>query len=200
VLHRWNAAVMTLLIIGLIVFIGTHSVRIVADDWRNRQIAGIGENRWKLLVSVVSLAGFVLMVWGYGQTRAGPDLWAAPVWMRHVTALLTIPAFVLVVAAYVPRNHLKAAIGHPMVAGVKLWAFAHLIANTRPADIALFGTFLVWAVIAFIASRRRDRRTRARYPPGELTRDVVAVAIGLAAWAAFAFYGHEWLIGVRPFR
>ncbi len=191
---------MTILMLGLIVFIGAHSVRIVAADWRERQIANIGEQRWKGLLSFVSLVGFVMMVWGYGLTRVGPDLWPAPVWLRHITALLTVPAFVLVVAAYIPRNHMKAAIGHPMLAGVKLWAFAHLIVNTRPGDIVLFGAFLVWAIIAFIASRRRDRRNHTRYPPGEMSRDVVAVVVGLVAWAAFAFYGHEWLIGVRPFR
>jgi len=190
---------MTLLILGLAVFIGTHSLRIVADDWRAKQIADIGENRWKGLFALIALAGFVVMAWGYGLARTGPDLWAEPLWVRHITALLTMPAFVLVVAAYVPRNHMKAAIGHPMLAGVKLWAFAHLIANTRPGDILLFGTFLVWATIAFVASRRRDRRNRTRYPPGELSRDVLAATVGLIAWAAFAFYGHERLIGVRPF-
>ena len=191
---------MAILILGLVIFIGAHSVRSLAENWRNWQVARLGENRWKLWFAVVSLVGFALMVWGYGLTRTGPDWWPAPVWLRHVTALLTIPAFVLIVAAYVPRNHMKAAIGHPMLAGVKLWAFAHLIVNTRPGDLVLFGTFLAWAIVAFIASRRRDRRNHTHYPSGELSRDVAAVVIGLAAWAAFALYAHEWLIGVRPFR
>jgi uncharacterized membrane protein len=190
---------MEALVLGLLIFLGAHSVRIFADGWRSRQIARMGENRWKGLYSLLSLVGLVLIVWGYGQTRAAPDLWTPPVWTRHVAALLTLPAFVLLAAAYVPRNHMKAAIGHPMVAGVKLWALAHLLANGRPGDVVLFGAFLVWAVLDFVSSRRRDRAAGTTYPAGTLSGDLLAVAIGLIAWVLFAFYGHQWLIGVRPF-
>lgn len=189
---------MIVLILGLILFLGAHSVRIFAYDWRMAQVARLGEKRWKGLVTVVSIVGLVLIVVGYGSTRDAAELWNPPLWTRHLTALLTLPAFVLLVAAYVPGNHLKAAIGHPMVAGVKLWAFAHLISNGRPGDLVLFGAFLAWAIVDFISSRRRDRRAGTRYPPGTLQGDVKAVAIGLVAWVLFAFYGHAWLIGVAP--
>ncbi|NDP43449.1 MAG: NnrU family protein, partial [Aromatoleum sp.] len=149
---------MSVLILGLIVFLGAHSVRIIADDWRSAQVARLGAGGWKGVYALVSLAGFVLIVWGFGQARLDPVvLWHPPTWTRHVAGLLTLVAFVLVTAAYVPGNHLKAAVGHPMVAGVKVWAFAHLLANGTLADVVLFGSLLGWAVIDFISARRRDR-------------------------------------------
>lgn len=169
-----------------------------ADGWRSRQIARLGEKRWKGLYALVSLAGLVLIVWGYGLTRAAPDWWSPPLWTRHLATLLTVLSFVLLATAYVPKNHLKATLGHPMLAGVKLWAFAHLISNGRPGDVLLFGAFLAWAIVAFISARRRDRAAGTRYAPGTLSGDLLAAAIGLIAWALFAFYGHQWLIGVRP--
>jgi uncharacterized membrane protein len=191
---------MTLLIAGLLLFLGAHSVRIVAEPWRAAQIARRGEERWKLVYSVVSIAGFALLVYGFGVARGTPVvLWAAPVWTRHLAALLLLPAFVLVVAAYVPRNRIKAAVGHPMIAGVKLWAFAHLLTNGRLADVVLFGAFLAWAIADFIASRRRDRAAGTRYPPGTMARDAITVIVGLVAYGLFAFVLHGPLIGVRPF-
>lgn len=191
---------MTYLILGLLLFLGIHSVRIFADDWRTARIASTGEKPWKRIVSIVSIAGFVLIVWGYGQARLEPVvLYSPPIWTRHLAALLTIPAFVLIVAAYVKGNRIKARIGHPMVAGVKLWAFAHLLANGMLADVILFGSFLVWAILSFIAARRRDRVAGVVYPVGPVSKDVTAIVIGLAAWAVFAFWLHGPLIGVRPF-
>jgi uncharacterized membrane protein len=191
---------MTLLIAGLLLFLGAHSVRIVAEPWRAAQIARRGEERWKRAYSVVSIAGFALLVYGFGVARGMPVvLWAAPVWTRHLAALLLLPAFVLVVAAYVPRNRIKAAVGHPMIAGVKLWAFAHLLTNGRLADVVLFGAFLAWAIADFIASRRRDRAAGTRYPPGTTARDAITVIVGLVAYGLFAFVLHGPLIGVRPF-
>ena len=191
---------MAALLLGLLVFLGVHSVRIFADGWRSAQIARAGTGAWKAIYSIVSLAGFAMIVWGYGQTRLAPvDLWFPPAWSRHAAALLTLPAFVLLAAAYVPGTRIKAAVGHPMVAGVKLWAFAHLLSNGRLGDVVLFGAFLAWAIADFIASRRRDRAAGTRYPAGPVSRDVLAVAIGVVAWAAFAFALHGWLIGVRPF-
>jgi uncharacterized membrane protein len=189
---------MEVLLFGLLLFFGTHSVRIFADGWRSRQIARLGENRWKGLYSLVSLAGLVVIVWGYGLTRTALDWWSPPLWTRDLAALLTIPSFVLLVAAYVPKNHLKAALGHPMLAGVLLWALAHLIANGRPGDTLLFGAFLAWTIVAFISARRRDRAAGTRYAAGTLSGDLMVTAIGLLAWALFAFYGHQWLIGVQP--
>jgi uncharacterized membrane protein len=190
---------MIVLILGLMVFLGAHSVRIVADDFRTRQIARLGELKWKGAFSVVSLAGFALIVWGYGLARAEPVLlWNPPPWTRYLAVLLTIPAFVLFAAAKGPVTRIKAAVGHPTVAGVKVWAVAHLIANGTLADVLLFGAFLAWAVADFAAARRRDRASGQRYQAGPIAHDVVAVVVGLAAWAVFALWLHAWLIGVRP--
>ncbi|GIL03561.1 hypothetical protein FBR04_20735 [Betaproteobacteria bacterium PRO7] len=191
---------MTLLILGLVLFLGMHSTRIVADGFRSAQVARLGLNGWKAIYSVVSIAGFVLLVYGYGLARESPTvLFVPPPWMRHVTALLTIPAFVLLAAAYVPGTRIKRAVGHPMVAGVKIWAFAHLLSNGTLADVVLFGTFLAWAVFDYVAARRRDRASGTVYATGPVARDVTAVAIGLAAYVVFAFWLHAWWIGVRPF-
>lgn len=191
---------MSLLILGLIVFLGTHSVRIFADSWRKAQIARVGQGTWKGLYSLVSIAGFVLLIWGYGRARADTAvLWQPPAWTNYPAALFTLAAFVLVAAAYVPGTRIKGALHHPMLLGVKSWAFAHLIANGTLADVVLFGAFLVWAIVDFAASRRRDRVAGTAYPAGTAVRDAIAIAIGVAAWAIFAFYLHERWIGVRPF-
>lgn len=191
---------MRYLILGLIIFLGTHSVRIFAEDWRTRAIARIGPLPWKGVYSLVSIAGFVLLVWGYGQARLTSGvLYDPPLYMRHVASLLMLISFVLVAAAYVPGNHLKAALGHPMVAGVKLWAFAHLLSNGRVADVILFGAFLAWAIVDFIVARKRDRAAGTRYAAGSAARTVLTVIAGVAAWAGFALWAHLWLIGVRPF-
>ena len=191
---------MSSLILGLVVFLGVHSTRIFAEPWRAKRIAEMGEGKWKGLYSLASLAGLVLIVYGYGEARADPVmLWNPPVWTRHLASLLTLPAFVLLTAAYVPGNNIKAKIGHPMVAGVMLWAFAHLIANGTLADLLLFGSFLVWAAADFISSRRRDRVAGVRYAAGAAARDAMTVVIGLVAWAVFAFWLHARWIGVQPF-
>jgi uncharacterized membrane protein len=191
---------MTLLVLGLVLFLGSHSSRIFAEGWRAGRIAAMGELGWKAVYSIVAIAGFVLIVYGYGEARQSPvSLWNPPVWTRHLAALLTIPAFVLLAAAYVPGNRIKAAVGHPMVAGVKVWAFSHLVANGTLADLVLFGSFLAWAVVDFIAARKRDRAAGTRYPAGSTAKDLVVIVVGLAAWAGFAFWAHGAWIGVRPF-
>jgi len=191
---------MLLLVAGLVVFLGVHSVRIVADDWRTARIAAVGERAWKLAYTVVSLAGFALLVYGYGQARQATTLlWQPPVWTRHAAAALVLVAFVLVAAAYVPGTRIRSAVGHPMILGVKVWAFAHLLANGTVADVVTFGAFLAWAIVDYAASRRRDRAAGVTYPPGPSARDAIAIAAGALAWAVFAFWLHGPLIGVRPF-
>ena len=191
---------MTLLLLGLAIFLGVHSIRIVADASRTAVIARIGAGSWKAVYSLLSIAGFVLLVIGYGAAREAPVvLYAPPAWARHLAALLTMPAFVLLAAAYVPGNGIKRAVGHPMVAGVKLWALAHLMANGTLADVVLFGGFLLWAVASFTAARRRDRAAGTPRPAGSGARTAIAVVVGLLAWAAFAFALHRPLIGVGPF-
>ena len=191
---------MIYLIAGLIVFLGVHSVRIVAEDWRTRTIARMGENPWKGVYSLLSIAGFVLLVWGYGQARQmGVVLYDTPVFTRHIAGLLMLVSLVLLVAAYVPRNHIKAGIGHPMIVGVKVWAFSHLLANGRLSDVGLFGAFLAWAVLDFIAARKRDRRLGTVYPAGSMLGTGLTLLGGVILWGVFVAGLHLWLIGVPPF-
>ena len=191
---------MTVLILGLLLFLGVHSVRIFAEGWRGAQIARFGETGWKLVYSLVSLIGLVVLIHGYGMSRADPVLvWNPPIWTRHLAALLTLPAFILLAAAYVPGNRIKAALGHPMILGVKVWAFSHLLANGRLGDIVLFGAFLLWAVLDFRAARQRDRASPVTRPAGGLAGDAITLVAGLVGWAVFALYLHTWLIGVPVF-
>ena len=190
---------MGMLILGLVLFLGVHSTRIVADGWRTAMIRRLGALKWKGLYTLLSLAGFALVVWGFGLARQQPvALWSPPFYMRHVAWLLTLIAFVLLAAAYVPRNAIKARLHHPMVLGVMFWAAAHLLTNGNRAHAVLFGSFLVWAVLSFFAARKRDRAAGTSYPAGTTSGTAMTVLAGIAAWAAFAFWAHGLLIGVRP--
>ncbi len=193
---------MTVLLLGLVLFLGIHSVRVVAEDWRQRRIDAMGLNGWKGAYSLVSAVGLALIVWGYGLARAEPAvLWVPPKGMAHAASLLTLVAFVLLAAAYVPRNRIKSKLRHPMVLGVKVWALAHLLSNGTLADVLLFGSFLLWAVLSFKAARRRDEEALVSGWPAHSTtpNTLTAVGIGVVAWAVFAFWAHGVLIGVRPF-
>jgi uncharacterized membrane protein len=194
----WQNPPMIWFILGLTLFLGVHSTRVFAEGWRAATIARIGEGPWKGIYTVLSIAGFVLLVWGYGQARQQVPLWDPPAFMRHVTALLMLPVFILFVAAYVPRNGIKAKLHHPQVLSVKLWALAHLLSNGNLADVLLFGGFLAWAILSFTAARKRDRAAGKVYPAGTMQGTVVCVVVGLAIYAAFVFGLHTWLIGVRP--
>ncbi|HET6552575.1 MAG TPA: NnrU family protein [Dyella sp.] len=190
---------MAVLILGLVLFLGVHSVRIFANDWRSRQVARLGDKGWKGLYTLVSITGFALIIWGFGLARQHPVLlYVPPLALRHLNALFTLLAFILVVAAYVPGNHFKARLGHPMLVGVKAWAFGHLLATGMLHDVLLFGAFLLWAVVDFISARRRDRAAGVSYPAGTTKGDVIVLVAGVVAWAAFAFWLHGWLIGVKP--
>jgi len=191
---------MIYLIAGLLIFFSVHSVRVFAEGWRTQRIAGLGAGAWKGIYSLLAIAGFVLIVYGYGLSRQAPvDLWMPPLWTRHAASLLTLPAFILLAAAYVPGTAIKARLKHPMTLAVKFWAIAHLLSNGRLADVLLFGSFLVWAVLVFSAARRRDRALGTRYSSAGWLRDAIAVVIGIGAWLAFALYLHGAWIGVRPF-
>lgn len=190
---------MQLLIIGLFVFLGVHLLPLLFPRWRQRQIARFGERGWKGLFALVALVGFVLVCWGFGRARQLPlVLYAPPLALQHANALFTLVAFVLLAAAYVPRNHLKAALGHPMLLGVVVWASGHLLATGMLHDVVLFGAFLSWALLMAVVLRQRDRLAGTPYPAGTLRGDLLAVAIGVAAWALFAFWLHRVLIGVDP--
>lgn len=193
---------MTYLAIGLILFLGVHSVRIFAESWRQQRLNTLGEAAWKGTYSLISVAGFALLIWGYGVARQNPVvLWVPPVGMRHVASLLTLVSFVLLAAAYVPRNAFKQRLKHPMVLSVKVWAFAHLLSNGNLADVVLFGSFLVWAALSFRAARLRDAAAvvASELSHSLVSRTALTVAVGVGAWAAFALWAHAPLIGVRPF-
>jgi len=189
---------MVYLVLGLVLFLGVHSVRIVADDWRSQTVARIGANRWKAAYSAVSLFGFLLIIWGFSQARLMPtQLWSPPLGMRHLAWLLTWLAFVLLAAAYVPGNGIKARLHHPMVLAVKTWALAHLLVNGNLAHVVLFGSFLVWAVFDFSVARRHDRAGAVSYAPGRMMPTFITVVLGTLAWAGFAMWLHGWWIGIR---
>jgi uncharacterized membrane protein len=192
--------IVTLLVIGLIVFLGTHAFS-MARGSRASLIGRIGEGPYKGLYSVASLAGIVLISIGYGQYRAAGyiPVWDPPVWTRHLSLLLVWFAFVFFVAAYLP-GRIKRTLKHPMLAGLKVWALAHLIANGDLGSILLFGSILAWAILARISVKRRDVAAQhggPAAPPAGLRNDALAVAIGTVAYLAFAFWLHPLLIGVN---
>ena len=190
---------MTYLILGLIIFLGVHSVRIVADDWRTKSKVRMGELPWKGAYAAVSIIGFALLVWGFGLARQQPvQLWSPPLGMRHLASVLTLIAFVLVAAAYVPGNRIKDLVHHPMILGVKVWALGHLLANGNLAHVLLFGAFLIWAIFDFRAARRRDKADGRHERGGTAGATGITVALGVGAWVAVTLWLHGWLIGVRP--
>ena len=191
---------MWMLIAGLVIFLGLHSSRIFAENFRTGIIATRGEKTWKAIYSVLAIVGFVLIVYGYGDSRLTPiTLWSPPAWTRHLAALLTLFAFILLAAAYVPKNPIKAKLGHPMLLGTKVWAAGHLLANGNVADVLLFGSFLVWAILCFRAAKKRDQVAGTVYQSGPAWTMFATVGLGVLLWAAFAFYLHAAWIGVRPF-
>jgi uncharacterized membrane protein len=190
---------MLMLIQGLVLFLGVHSTRIFADGWRTQMIARMGPLPWKALYSIVSIASFIVIVWGFRMARRETlVLYATPPWMVHVTALLMVLAMILFVAAYIPRNWFKARFHHPQALSVKTWAVAHLLSNGEVANVVLFVAFLVWAAFSFRAARQRDRANNTVYPPANAIGTTIAVAAGLVAWSVFALLLHGPLIGVRP--
>ena len=191
---------MSWLILGLLVFFSAHSVRIFAEDWRTRFIEEKGKLTWRAIYSFFSLAGLALIIYGFGESRANPVfLWNPPLWTRHTALLLNYIAFLLLAAGNIPRNHFKSLLGHPMYAGIKVWAFAHLIANGRLGDMLLFGCFLVWSIAGFSAARRRDRKEGVMPTPGSFTGSLIVFIGGTAVYAVFVLYLHMILIGVPPY-
>ncbi len=193
---------MNTLLLGLLLFLGMHSARIFAEQGRLALQARIGATAFKGLYAVVSLLGFYLVLKGYGEARLDPvAVWAPPKGMRHLAVLLMLPAMVLLVAAYIPRNALKNRLKHPMVLSVKVWALAHLSSNGNVADLVLFGSFLVWAVLCVRAARQRDRAAENELieTPGPLRqRTLLTWGIGIAAWLVLLAGGHTYLVGVSP--
>jgi len=188
---------MLTLLTGLVIFLGAHSVSIVAPAWRESMVSRLGAERWKGLYSVVSVAGFILLVWGYGLARHEPViLYQPPAWLRHVTAILMLPVFPLLLATYLP-GRIKVAVKHPMLTATKAWALAHLLANGALADVLLFGGFLAWAVLDRISVGKRAVRPVRAAPRGKFN-DVIAVLGGLAIYWVFVRWAHVSLFNVVP--
>jgi len=207
---------MTQLILGLILFLGAHSVRIWADGWRDQTIEAYGEKAFKGVYALVSILGFYLLVVGYGEARLQTvALWNPPIFTKHISMLLMLLSSILLVATYIPRNHFKMRLGHPMVLSVKVWALSHLLANGNLADLVLFGSFLIWAVLNFRSARARDRalllhlnvtedaageplaETESTNQP-KLPSTIITLVSGIATWALITFVLHAKVVGVSP--
>jgi uncharacterized membrane protein len=187
------------LILGLVLFLGMHSIAIVAPAWRNRLAAHGNGIPWKIVYALVSIVGFVLIVRGYADARLAPELlYSPPRWTRHLMATLMLPVFPLLLAAYLPGRIKALAGGHPMLVATKLWALSHLLGNTTVADAVLFGSILAWAVADFISVRRRPARAIPGAPPSKWN-DAIAIVLGLALYGAFVGHLHLKLIGIAPF-
>ena len=197
---------MTQLILGLILFLGVHSVRIWADGWRNQTIEAYGEKAFKGVYALVSILGFYLLVVGYGEARLQTvALWNPPVFTKHISLLLMLLSSILLIATYIPRNHFKMRLKHPMVLSVKVWALSHLLANGNLADLVLFGSFLIWAVLNFRSARARDRAyvENSDANEGELRKPnllatLIALFGGMGLWAVITFVLHAKIVGVAP--
>jgi uncharacterized membrane protein len=189
---------MSLLIIGLIIFLGSHSSRIFAEPWRNHMIDRLGEVKWKGLYTIVSLIGLVLVVIGYGQARQAPIvLWQPATYLIHISILLNLVAFIFLAASSPSNNAIRLKLKHPMILGVKVWALAHLLANGTLVDLILFGSFLLWAVLDFRSARKRPIHMPEKVVIS--TKATITVVVtGIVIWAAFIFGLHQYLIGVSP--
>jgi uncharacterized membrane protein len=200
---------MDIFVLGLLIFLGTHSFRIFADGKRTQLLESLGEKKFKGLYALVSVLGFALMVWGYGQARMEPiELWAPPIWGRHLAFLLVWVAWILMASAFIHANWFKIKMHHPMILSVKTWALAHLMANGQLHQVVLFGGFLAWGVLSFISARRRDRAQAAKLEaeglapialvPVSKAATQLTLAIGTLVYVLFLAWGHKALIGVSP--
>ncbi len=188
---------MSTLILGLVLFLGMHSVAIIAPQWRDQQAAKLG-NGWRGMYALISLLGLVLIVRGYAAARLAPEaLYVPPAWLRHVTMTLMLPVFPMLLSTYLP-GRIKTALKHPMLVATKLWALAHLLSNGMLADVLLFGSFLLWAVADRISLKHRPVRA-INTAPARSYNDWLAVIGGLALYVLMLVWGHTWLIGVALF-
>jgi uncharacterized membrane protein len=186
------------LTLGLALFLGVHSVAIVAPRWRERAVLRMGPAAWRMLYAVLSAAGLLLVVIGFPPARAAAPIWYAPAhWMRDVARVLMFPVFPLLLAAYLP-GRIKAMAKHPMLAAVKLWAFAHLLANGSAADVLLFGSFLAWAVFDRISLKHRAAPRATPGAPPSRWNDAIAVVAGVLVYVAMLKWAHLRLFGVAP--
>jgi uncharacterized membrane protein len=187
---------LSVMIVGLVLFLGVHTLT-TQRKLRERLVVSWGEGGYKIAYSLVSAVGLALIVWGFAHYRATEwvQLWNPPRALKHLNILLMLPASILVVAAYI-RGQIYATLKHPMLAGVKLWAFGHLLANGDLGGIILFGSFLAWGVFDRISLKRRGDAGGPPIPVGGIGNDLIAVAVGIVVYLALAFAFHPVVIGV----
>jgi uncharacterized membrane protein len=184
------------LVVGLILFLGVHSLRVVVPGVRDGLLVNLGEGPFKGLYSVAALVGFVLIIWGFSLARADTGVVFVPSFgLRHVTEALMLPALILAVASALPAGHIRRFVRHPLLVGTILWSFAHLLVNGETAAVVLFGAFLAWALIDLVA---QGGWSRTSGPKPSLTYDAAAVVIGAVLYAALVWRLHEWAFGVSP--
>jgi uncharacterized membrane protein len=190
---------LSVLILGLVLFLGVHLLT-TQRELRARFVVSMGEGGYKGFYSLVSLAGLGLMVWGFAHYRSAGmiNVWYPPAAFRHITEALMLPAVILVAASYI-RGRIYTTLKHPMLAGVKLWAVAHLLANGDLGSIILFGGFLAWAVFDRISLKRRTDAGAPPIPVGGVGNDLIAVVVGIVAYLALGFVFHPVVIGVPVF-
>ncbi|MET3600618.1 NnrU family protein [Martelella mangrovi] len=189
---------MIMLIIAVLIFTGIHLVHTFAPDFRRTMIDRLGENAWRGVFSVAALAALVFMIFAFGHARRqGIVLYTPPFWMAHVTVLLMLVAMICLSASFFPPGRIASMAKHPMVLSVKIWAFAHLLANGEAASVILFAGLLIWAVILRISLARRERAGHySRKPFVSARYDAYAFVLGIALWGLFIWKLHVWLIGV----
>lgn len=188
---------MTVFLLGLIIFLGVHSVSIVGDSWRNQMARKIGEGPWKVLYSIVSVFGFFLIVWGYGPASSESiELYTPQLWLQHLSLVLLLPVFPLLVAAYFP-GRIKTLTRHPMLLATMLWAAAHLLSNGSLVNVILFSSILAWAALDRMSLQHRQTRPTPGAPSARYN-DAIALVLGFTLYFAFIFYLHQLLLGVSP--
>ncbi len=190
---------MALLVLGIVLFLGLHLVRVVAPGLRSSMIARLGEGGWKGAYSIASIVALVILIYGFGQARDMTPIWTPPFWMSHITILLMLFALICLVASLLPAGHIAVRTKHPMVLSVKIWALAHLLSNGDGAAILLFAAFLAWGVILRISLKRRERAGEITPRPFVSAKyDLYAIVIGVIVWALIIWKLHAWIIGVSP--
>ena len=190
---------MALLILGIVLFLGLHLIRVVAPGLRTTLIASLGEGGWKGAYSIASIIALIVLIYGFGQARDMTPIWTPPFWMSHITILLMLFALICLVASLLPAGHIAVRTKHPMVLSVKIWALAHLLSNGDGAAILLFAAFLAWGVILRISLKRRERAGEITLRPFVSAKyDVYAIVIGVIVWALIIWKLHAWIIGVSP--
>ncbi|MCW0001647.1 NnrU family protein [Pararhizobium sp. YC-54] len=191
---------MALLVLGIVVFLGMHLVRVVAPGFRASIIERQGKGTWMGLYAVISLIGLGLIIYGFGEARATTGmLYNPPVFLKHIALLLMLIAFICLAAGFLPAGRIAVAVKHPQILSIKIWALAHLLANGETSSVLLFGSFLAWAVVMRISLKRRQRAGELVLPVFRSSSyDLLAVVIGVVAYGLFIWKLHELLIGAAP--